>query len=116
LRDEDEMVRGFAVRRPEAVELSEVPVCARCDDMLVETGAYRDEVELFLGRTNVSRHDDGLSDARWERLKASGNDDGYDKHPMWHSSRARRNHRSSERRSKSESRVSISVTRQEKTE
>lgn len=109
-RDEMEHVRSQRVRKPKAVELDEVPICGGCDDMLVETGACRHEVELFLGKGNVSQHDGGLSDARWDRLKQSrGGNGSYDEHPTWTGSRPGGGYMKSVR-SKSDSVVSVTMT------
>lgn len=74
MKDQIEDVRQGRKRKAMAVELDEVPVCRSCDSMLVETGAHREEVGTFLGRSNVSQHDGGLGEARWKRLRRTNTD------------------------------------------
>ena len=74
MKDEIEEVRQGRKRKAMAVELDEIPVCRGCDTMLVETGAHREEVGMFLGRGNVSQHDGGLGEARWKRLRRTNTD------------------------------------------
>ena len=69
MRDEIEEVRQGRKRKAMAVELDEIPVCRGCDTMLIETGAHREELGMFLGRNNVSQHDGGLGEARWKKLR-----------------------------------------------
>lgn len=71
LKDEIDTVKRKRKRKHAAVELDEVPVCHGCEGLLIETGPHREEVETFLGRSNVNQHDGGLGEQRWERIKNS---------------------------------------------
>jgi hypothetical protein len=89
-------------KRPKAVELDVIPACKNCDEMLADTGAYRLEVEGFLGKSNVSRNDGGLAEARWDRLKVARDVDG----SAEHEGTLRRKPRSKRRKDGRASRVS----------
>ena len=81
MRDEIEEVRQGRKRKALAIELDEIPVCRGCDIMLVETGAHREEVGMFLGRSNVGQHDGGLGEARWKKLRRTHTDMGVPRSP-----------------------------------
>ncbi len=92
MKDQMEEVRGGRLgrkRKAQAIELDEVPVCHACDAMLVETGAHRDEVGMFLAREHVGQRDGGLGKQRWKMLRGTGTSEAVDAEKQ-ESSKARR--------------------------